>query len=485
MQKKLISIFAAIAVLTSIAVTPAYGESPYISPGAAAIPDPEIVTTTAATTPAYERGGDDLQDLDPAELIDTSANDKRIAELEAKQKRLEEENAAREKRIQALKGDKSKQDALAGEVEKQVEGIQEQVDYYGQLITQKNYAIGATENSVRKTIADIESREREIELRIGKIAALEKENEDNMERFGDIIRAMYIEGQTDTFSVLMGSADFYDLLVRTEILKNTSRRNVEFMDSLKQSVETQKSEIEGLKQAKIDLENQKAALIAEEQRLENQKVSLASEKSVVDQKVREQQDKLNDLEKISDSIAGQIQNLHLEAKVSSAEVEKVVAEISAEIARKQAILDAGLNPQTDYSGDGLKWPLDGTKITTKYGYDAWRGGTHHGIDITKSGGSDGLPIYAAQSGTVLTAYGDGDYHGGYGNYVVISHGGPNKLSTLYAHMSSSAVSEGQEVTKGQVIGYVGKTGWATGPHLHFEVWVNGRDTDPLGYVSAP
>ena len=133
----------------------------------------------------------------------------------------------------------------------------------------------------------------------------------------------------------------------------------------------------------------------------------------------------------------------------------------------------------------MRWPLDGRKITTYYGYDACRGGIHHGIDITKDGGSNGLPIYAAMSGTVLTAHGDGSYHGGYGNYVVISHGGENKLQTLYAHMSSAAVSEGAEVTKGQVIGYVGQTGWATGPHLHFEVHTNGHDVNPLNYVSAP
>jgi murein DD-endopeptidase MepM/ murein hydrolase activator NlpD len=82
---------------------------------------------------------------------------------------------------------------------------------------------------------------------------------------------------------------------------------------------------------------------------------------------------------------------------------------------------------------------------------------------------------AADAGTVVSAV----YSSSYGNYVVISHG--NGMVTLYAHMNSMAVSSGQTVTKGQTIGYVGSTGWSTGPHCHFEVKVNGQLVDPLSY----
>ena len=98
---------------------------------------------------------------------------------------------------------------------------------------------------------------------------------------------------------------------------------------------------------------------------------------------------------------------------------------------------------------------------------------HNGEDI---GAPSGTPILAADSGTVVT----NTYNaGGYGNYVVINHG--NGYATLYGHMSSSAVTLGQTVAKGQVIGYVGSTGLTTGPHLHFEVRYNGALTDPLSY----
>jgi murein DD-endopeptidase MepM/ murein hydrolase activator NlpD len=99
---------------------------------------------------------------------------------------------------------------------------------------------------------------------------------------------------------------------------------------------------------------------------------------------------------------------------------------------------------------------------------------HSGIDIAGSAGSE---VLAADSGTVAVA----TYSSSYGNYVTIYHS--NGDYTLYAHMSSLAVTAGQNVTQGDVIGYVGSTGWANGPHLHFEIRVNGSTVDPLSYFS--
>jgi murein DD-endopeptidase MepM/ murein hydrolase activator NlpD len=122
------------------------------------------------------------------------------------------------------------------------------------------------------------------------------------------------------------------------------------------------------------------------------------------------------------------------------------------------------------STSGLIWPVGGP-ITSPFGM-RW-GSLHPGIDI---GAGMGTPIKAAASGRVIVAA----YSGGYGNLVVIDHG--NGLATAYAHQSRIAVSVGQEVSQGQVIGYVGSTGFSTGPHLHFEVRVNGSPADPMGYL---
>jgi murein DD-endopeptidase MepM/ murein hydrolase activator NlpD len=129
-------------------------------------------------------------------------------------------------------------------------------------------------------------------------------------------------------------------------------------------------------------------------------------------------------------------------------------------------------PGTDQtpSSAGLIWPVQGP-ITSPFG---WRWGRmHEGIDI---GVPYGTPIHAAGSGTIIYC----GWEEGYGNLTVIDHGG--NLATAYGHQSSIAVSCGQQVTQGQVIGYVGSTGHSTGPHLHFEVRVNGVPVDPMGYL---
>jgi murein DD-endopeptidase MepM/ murein hydrolase activator NlpD len=122
------------------------------------------------------------------------------------------------------------------------------------------------------------------------------------------------------------------------------------------------------------------------------------------------------------------------------------------------------------STSGLIWPVPGP-ITSPFGIRA--GSLHPGIDI---GAGTGTPIKAAATGRVIVA----GFSGGYGNLTVIDHG--NGIATAYAHQSSLAASASQQVGQGQIIGYVGSTGFSTGPHLHFEVRVNGSPVDPLGYL---
>ncbi len=127
-------------------------------------------------------------------------------------------------------------------------------------------------------------------------------------------------------------------------------------------------------------------------------------------------------------------------------------------------------PTQTPSTAGLVWPVQGP-ITSPFG---WRWGRmHEGIDI---GVGTGTPIHAAAAGTVIYC----GWESGYGNLVVLDHGG--NLATAYGHQSSIAVACGQHVDQGQVIGYVGCTGHCTGPHLHFEVRVDGNPVDPLGYL---
>ncbi|MBE3590987.1 MAG: M23 family metallopeptidase [Firmicutes bacterium] len=138
----------------------------------------------------------------------------------------------------------------------------------------------------------------------------------------------------------------------------------------------------------------------------------------------------------------------------------------------QAVVAVGTKAVPAASGTGVfVWPTSGGVITSPFG---WRWGTlHPGVDI---GVPIGTPVYAADSGTVVAA----GWESGYGKRVIISHG--RGLVTVYGHLSSIRVQAGQEVRRGQLIGLSGMTGHATGPHLHFEVRVNGAPVNPVKYL---
>jgi murein DD-endopeptidase MepM/ murein hydrolase activator NlpD len=150
-----------------------------------------------------------------------------------------------------------------------------------------------------------------------------------------------------------------------------------------------------------------------------------------------------------------------------------LAKVSAALtARIQSVQNGpgAYQPPAGESSHGLIWPAAGP-VTSPFGM-RW-GRLHAGIDI---GAAYGAPIHAAAAGRIIYC----GWEDGYGNLTVIDHG--NGLATAYGHQSSIVVSCGQDVAQGDVIGYVGSTGHSTGPHLHFEVRVNGTPVDPLGYL---
>jgi len=151
-----------------------------------------------------------------------------------------------------------------------------------------------------------------------------------------------------------------------------------------------------------------------------------------------------------------------------AEEQGLEAESAALTAKIQAAQAA--RGDTTPSPAGLIWPVSGP-VTSPFGM-RW-GRMHEGIDI---GVPEGTPIHAAAAGTVIYA----GWEEGYGNLVVLDNGG--NIATAYAHQSQIAVSLGQSVAQGDVIGYTGCTGHCLGPHLHFEVRVNGAPVDPLRYL---
>ena len=187
--------------------------------------------------------------------------------------------------------------------------------------------------------------------------------------------------------------------------------------------------------------------------------------------VREEKERLLISEKGLSQAKGNKRERLADVRQSKAEYLHEVAGIQAANSQVTATIQSAGSTSYDStpSSSGLIWPVSGPVVS---GFGLRWGRMHTGLDIAVGYGT---PIHAAASGTVIFA----GWMGGYGNFVIVDHGGG--LSTAYAHQSSIAVGGGA-VAQGQVLGYVGCTGHCFGPHLHFEVRVNGSPVDPLGYL---
>jgi murein DD-endopeptidase MepM/ murein hydrolase activator NlpD len=192
----------------------------------------------------------------------------------------------------------------------------------------------------------------------------------------------------------------------------------------------------------------------------------AQERSVRDELVGAE----NDLGGERSKVVVDLSQLTAAERAAASEIDALQAASAALAVRIRAAQAHDTGPTSTPSSAGLIWPVSGP-ITSPFG---WRWGRmHQGIDI---GAPEGAPIQAAAAGTVIYC----GWEEGYGNLVVLDNGG--NLSTAYAHQSAIAVACGETVQQGQLIGYVGCTGHCTGPHLHFEVRIDGNPIDPLGYL---
>ena len=353
---------------------------------------------------------------------------------------------------------------------------QDQINLLNNRIYAKEQEIAAKEEEISAVANDIYEKEKTIKAKQMDMDILERQNNDNIYRFGQIIRAMYITDSDDYISILAGSADFYDVFVRSEIMKSASEQNLEFMHQLLDDIHKLGEENEQLKKDEEKLKYDK-------QVIETEKSNLEDDKKELDEQRREVYDLNYSFTEEYNAVSAQIADFERRQRdyaylqqVSRDEIKKYENEIDELIKQAQR---AASNKVIYQSGDWT-WPLDSRfqLITTYFGYDAWRGGNHGGIDIGNAG-IMGANVYAAKPGEVIltkTSYIPG-YD--YGMYIVIDHGGG--YQTLYAHLSAIYVSVGQQVAAGSVIGAVGSTGWSTGPHLHFEIRQNGTRVNPLSF----
>lgn len=383
-------------------------------------------------------------------------------------------------KIKDLDSDIAESEEVQGYYYQKLLATQDRIDLLNNQIYEKEQEILAKEQEITDIETKIADTEKNIEDKEAEIALLEKTNDENVYRFGQIVRAMYITDSDDYLTVIAGSADFYDIFVRSEIMKNASEQNLKFMNDLL-------NDIHRLDEDRIQLGKDKEKLEFDKELLNTERDNLESERKELDESRKYNSDLsasyTNEYNIVSSKIANfeSLQDDYRnQKKVSMAEIEKYEKQIDEliRLAQQQA------SNSVVYDEGEWRWPLDPQfhLITTYFGYDAWRNGNHGAIDVG-NGGINGANIYAMKGGEVIIAKTSYTPGYDYGKYVVIDHG--NGFQSLYAHCSDIYVSVGQMVNKGDVIAAVGSTGWSTGPHLHFEIRKDGSRVDPLNYVNVP
>jgi murein DD-endopeptidase MepM/ murein hydrolase activator NlpD len=266
--------------------------------------------------------------------------------------------------------------------------------------------------------------------------------------------AIYETGTPDMLSVIAGADGYDELIDRTEYLERIHGMDEAVISRVRLLRDEVQSTVRKLRTAKLRIEAARDAIATERDALAGARSAVQKRQSKL---VTVRRDREAALAKINES------EQHLEGEV---------AEIRAEIALRSGLPALPAGP-IRYGSGHLIWPVDGPVVS---GFGMRWGRMHTGIDIAVP---EGTPIRAADAGTVALVQSESE-SGGYGNFTCIDHG--EGLETCYAHQSSVAVSAGETVSQGQVIGYTGCTGHCFGPHLHFEVRVGGVPTDPLGYL---
>ncbi len=310
--------------------------------------------------------------------------------------------------------------------------------------------IQGTENEIDSLEKQIEQTKKDIELKEEELKLAEEQLESHEKAFMARAGAMYEHNDIKYVELLFKADSLSDFLTKIDMITQIMEYDDKVLTDLKETREK-------INLAKKQLEDILVRQEEDSKKLEAKRQSLSAA--------------LAEKEKL------------MKEAIKNADRYKAIYEAAEQAEQalirenKNAFSQGGYNVK--YTGGRFAWPVPGShRITSQYGnriHPVYKTNKFHsGIDI---GAGYGLDIIAAADGKVTLA----TTNGGYGKCVVINHG--SGITTLYGHCSTLLVSAGDTVTKGQVIAKVGSTGVSTGPHLHFEVRINGATTNPLNYVS--
>lgn len=366
------------------------------------------------------------------------------------------------------------------EIEKEIDQLNQQIKAQKEIKDQRAAAVAAVAarlSELQGQIAEVQARVDAKELDIAnqeselvdleislsnleaQIARTQLETRQTREVVQERAVDLYMSRSMNVGGVLLAVNEMADVTVGLEYAGQV----IEDSEALIRRLEVLEHQ-EELQQAQIEANKERTKTILAT--LETERVALVADRSLLEEKEAEV---AVELDSVKDLLA-EIQS----------DINEVEGELTA-LEREQAAMEAAIRAAQSTGGEkvgALRWPVSGS-VSSGFGYRihpiSGARKLHTGIDISVG---SGVPIGAAGDGVVILA----SWYGGYGNAVVIDHGGG--LATLYAHQSSLAVSVGQSVSEGDTIGYVGSTGYSTGPHLHFETREFGTPVNPMGYLSG-
>ncbi len=371
-------------------------------------------------------------------------------------------HASVESKLDKTRGKIEKANQKRGVLTDEIKGLNSKIDGYETQVS----ALRAEERQVELKLAakqaELDDAEAEVKAAYKELKILAARLDRSLKVLSDRLVAIYQGGPSDMSELVLTSRSYGDLIQRSTYLEQIQSRDENIVGRVRDLRDTQKATVMRLKKAKDTIESARDEIADEEKNLETARAAVESQQNQLVSARSERRSALSQIDSHVDHLED------IEADLQT----KIQEQINA--ASGVSVLPAG--PMSSPSAAGLIWPLSGT-LTSGFGGRSSPGGVgstnHEGIDIAVP---EGTPIRASKGGTVIMA----SYNGGYGNYTCIDHG--SGLSTCYAHQSGFAASAGQRVSQGQVIGYSGNTGASTGPHLHFEVRINGVAQDPMGYL---
>jgi murein DD-endopeptidase MepM/ murein hydrolase activator NlpD len=324
--------------------------------------------------------------------------------------------------------------------------------------------VAAHENRLGELEAELVAQQRRLEelraqlaVETRRLRIVERADREAQRRLEDRVVELYTTDPPDVIELLFQVRSLDDLISQLEYVDEVARLDREIAD---------------------EVEEARAGLAETRRRTAKAKREQAETTALIAQRTAEQRDTLASLVDYGDELVAAQQDRQallatVEAGREEAKEDLVALEAAgAELEQRLRVSSAGVAPRAlpAPSANGFIWPVNGP-VVSGFGY-RW-GRMHEGVDIAAGFGT---PILAAAAGTVSHA----GWLGGYGNLVVVEHGGG--IATAYAHQQQIYVGVGTSVAQGQQLGEVGSTGNSSGPHLHFEVRVNGSAVDPLGYL---